>query len=189
MHGLWSMNVHYLVVHKEQRVVVNAFSEIVNPTIKPLYRRRSCCSCELHVLSCVESSHFYVTTAIAIHMYLTILLLEAYNAHPLLCFVIYHLTLGLLQSSHTAVSAATFLSHGHSKLSKHVLSWAPAGGVVAMNNKCHIAASISVGLPENHQLVQVLCLRMISGECNTRWFVLLFRVWIVVIASAVVMSW
>ena len=43
--------------------------------------------------------------------------------------------------------------------------------VIAMNityiqAKWRIAASISVGLPENRRLVQVLSLRMISGECN-----------------------
>ena len=53
-----------------------------------------------------------------------------------------------------------------------------------------IAASISIGLPENRRLVRVLFLRTISGKCNTRWFMLFFCVWIVVIASAViVLSW
>ena len=45
-----------------------------------------------------------------------------------------------------------------------------------------IAASISIGLPENRRLVRVLFLRTISGEYN----MLFFCVWIVVIASAVI---
>ena len=54
----------------------------------------------------------------------------------------------------------------------------------------YIAASISVGLPENCRLVWVLSLRTISGEYNTKWFMLFFRIWIVVIATAViVLSW
>ena len=52
----------------------------------------------------------------------------------------------------------------------HVLSGTSVD-VIAMNityiqAKWRIAASISVGLPENRRLVQVLSLRMISGECN-----------------------
>ena len=72
-----------------------------------------------------------------------------------------------------------------------MLSWTSVD-VIAMNNltKWRIAASISMGLPENCQLVWVLSLRTISGRYNTHWFVLLFCVWIVVIASAVVvLSW
>ena len=44
-------------------------------------------------------------------------------------------------------------------------------------------------LPENCQLVQVLFLRMISGECNTQWFIFclfFFYVWSIVIASAII---
>ena len=47
--------------------------------------------------------------------------------------------------------------------------------------QCHTAASISMRSPENWT---------ISVECNTWWFMLLLHVWIVVIASAiVVLSW
>ena len=57
-----------------------------------------------------------------------------------------------------------------------------------MNNltKWRIAASISVGLPENYRLVRVLPLRTMSSRYNSGWFMLFFCVWIVVIASAVV---
>ena len=39
----------------------------VNSTIKPLYGSGSCCSYKLHVFSCVDSSHFHGTTALAIY--------------------------------------------------------------------------------------------------------------------------
>ena len=42
-------------------------------------------------------------------------------------------------------------------------------------------ASICMGLPENRQLVWVLSLRAISGECNTRWFMLFFHIWIIIV--------
>ena len=60
--------------------------------------------------------------------------------------------------------------------------------VIAMNNlaKWRIAASISVGLPENYQPVRVLSLRTMSSRYNSGWFMLFFCVWIVVTALAVV---
>ena len=51
----------------------------------------------------------------------------------------------------------------------HTLSRASGGvmDVYAMNNVIIKQPSISVGLPENRRLVQVLSLRMTTSECNT----------------------
>ena len=87
--------------------------------------------------------------------HLIILLLEAYT-HPY--FALYHLTLAVAVftscvSCCLLLITASYLSTCSVKLL--------AGGIVAMNNmnnltKWRIAASISVGLPENHQLFRVL---------------------------------
>ena len=70
-----------------------------------------------------------------------------------------------------------------------ILSWqgtfGPGGHVVLpqcnrykfyIQTKWHIAARVSVGLPENRRLVWVLSLKTISGEYYTQWFMLIFRV-------------
>ena len=41
-------------------------SEVAKLTIQLLYGSRNCCLCKLHVLSCVESSIFLITAALAI---------------------------------------------------------------------------------------------------------------------------
>ena len=75
-------------------------SEIVNPTIKPLYGCRDCCSCKL--LSCVESSHIFL------FMWVSPLYVLHYVTWP-----------RLLQSSRTLWQ---LLPSYHGKLSKHVHS-------------------------------------------------------------------
>ena len=114
--------------------------------------------------------------------YFIILLLEACTLSPLCFMYLYTTWPYLLQSSPTLRQLLPSSYHG--KLSENRCMWA-SRGVSAMNNvitKWHIVASVSMGLPENHQLVRVLSFRTIG----TWRFMLSIRIWIIVIASTII---
>ena len=130
---------------------------------------------------CSTIAYFSFTVPLAIHTCPgSIPIPRLYVLHPIIwpC---------LLQSSYNQCHLLPSLYQG--RLSKLVLSSA-SGGLLAINIGCytrtkwHIAANM--GLPENRQLLCVLSLWTISGECNTRWFMLFCQIWIVVIGSSII---
>ena len=81
-------------------------------------------------------------------------------------------------------------------LSRYVLSWASGGGwgCTAMNNviltKWHITLCIDIGSAWKSLKNSSSAMTTISSECSTPWFMPFFRVWIVVIASTIiVLAW